>query len=57
MVKDLKGVCPWISRHIRNFAYNKYVASKEAAFKERRYKRKFDKTDLGHNYWRGLNKI
>ena len=26
------------------------------AFKERRYKRKFDSADLGQNYWKGLKK-
>ena len=31
MVKDLKGVCPWISRHTINFAYNKFVDSKDEA--------------------------
>ena len=29
MVKDLKGVYPWISRHTINFAYNKFVDSKD----------------------------
>ena len=29
MVKDLKGVCPWISRHTINLAYKKFVASKD----------------------------
>ena len=29
MLKDLKGVCPWISRHTINFAYNKFLASKD----------------------------
>ena len=25
MVKDLKGVCPWITRHVINFAYEKHM--------------------------------
>ena len=29
MVNDLKAACPWISRHTINFAYEKYIASKE----------------------------
>ena len=29
MVNYLKDVCPWISRNTINFAYNKYLASKE----------------------------
>ena len=31
MVKDLKNVCPWISRHTINFAYNKYIEAKDEA--------------------------
>ncbi len=31
MVKGLKNVCPWISRHIINFAYNKYIEGKDEA--------------------------
>ena len=40
MVKDLKGVCPWINRHVINFAYKKYVKKKEDDLK------KFDLIDL-----------
>jgi len=29
MVNDLKASCPWISRHTINFAYEKFIASKE----------------------------
>ena len=29
MVKDLKSVCPWISRHKINFAYNNYVCNSD----------------------------
>ncbi len=29
MVKDLKGVYPWISRHTINFAYSKFLDSKD----------------------------
>ena len=25
MVKDLKGICPWITRHVINFAYEKHM--------------------------------
>ena len=25
MLKDLKGVCPWITRHVINFAYEKHM--------------------------------
>ena len=28
MVKDLKEVCPWINRHVKNFAYKKYLKKK-----------------------------
>lgn len=34
MVKDLEGVCPWISRHVINFAYKKYLKEKEGERKE-----------------------
>ena len=25
MVKDLKGICPWITRYVINFAYEKHM--------------------------------
>ena len=31
MVNDLKDVCPWISRYTINFAYSKFLESKETA--------------------------
>ena len=27
MVRDLKGVCPWINRHVIDFAYKKFIKS------------------------------
>ena len=40
MVKDLKGVCAWINRHVINFAYKKYLKKKEDELKQ------FDLLDL-----------
>ena len=34
MVNDLKSVCPWITRHTINFAYRKFIATKEKRLEE-----------------------